>query len=251
MLLRPLLDPLIERALHEDLAGGDFSAEACVDADRRATANALVKAATVVAGGAVFRRVFELLDVEVELEELVPDGTLAPKGTLIWRVTGRARSLLMGERTALNFVQRMSGTATLARRAVDALPPAANAHRRHAQDPPGCVAERYAVRAAARTTTATSRQRRDIRPTSCRRGIAVASERARARAPHTSRSRVGYEHDRSTRPSRPRRHRDALQLRRRRTARASSNAQAEPRIIIESSGNITSSASDAAEIAST
>ncbi|MBL8742092.1 MAG: nicotinate-nucleotide diphosphorylase (carboxylating), partial [Myxococcales bacterium] len=148
MLLRALMDPLIERALYEDLAGGDLSAEACVEPERRATANALVKASTVVCGGAVFRRVFEVLDADVRFEERVPDGTLAAKGTLIWSVEGRARSLLMAERTALNFVQRMSGTASLARKAVDALPPGSKTRIADTRKTtPGLrYLERYAVR---------------------------------------------------------------------------------------------------------
>jgi len=195
MLLRPLLDPLIERALLEDLAGGDLSAEACVDSDRLATANALVKSPTVVCGGAVFRRVFELLDAEVRFEELVPDGTLAPAGTLIWRLVGSARSLLMGERTALNFVQRMSGTANLARAAVDALP--AGSKTRIAdtrKTTPGLrLLERYAVRAGGahnhRDQLGSAVMIKDNHIVAAG-GIRVAIERARARAPHTSRIEV-------------------------------------------------------------
>ena len=122
MLLQPLLDEIILTALREDLAGGDLSVEACVDPDRRAQARALAKSPLVVAGGEVFRRVFQLVDARTEVFLDVSDGQKAGDRRCIWRASGYARSLLMAERTALNFVQRMSGTATLARACVDALP---------------------------------------------------------------------------------------------------------------------------------
>jgi nicotinate-nucleotide pyrophosphorylase (carboxylating) len=247
MLLRAMLDPLIERALCEDLAGGDLSAEACVDPDRRATANALVKAATVVCGGAVFRRVFELLDAEVRFTELLADGTLAAKGSIIWSVEGRARSLLMAERTALNFVQRMSGTASLARRAVEALP--AGSKTRIAdtrKTTPGLrYLERYAVRAGGahnhRDQLGSAVMIKDNHIVAAG-GIGVAIERARARAPHTSRIEVEVTNmtqldeaiDAKADIVMLDNFDDAA------TARAVEHVRKrEPRIIIESSGNIT------------
>jgi nicotinate-nucleotide pyrophosphorylase (carboxylating) len=120
-----LLDPVIDRALAEDLAGGDLTSEACVAEDLLATATALAKKPLVVCGGALFRRVFERVDPRTETELLVADGVLVPARTVIWRVRGNARALLAAERTALNFTQRLSGIATLARACVDALPPGA------------------------------------------------------------------------------------------------------------------------------
>ncbi len=247
MLLLPLIDPAIERALSEDLAGGDLSAEACVAPEQAATANALVKSPTVVCGGAVFCRVFERLDADVRFQALVPDGTLAPKGTLIWRVEGRARSLLMGERTALNFVQRMSGTATLARRAVDALP--AGSKTRIAdtrKTTPGLrYFERYAVRTGGahnhRDQLGSAVMIKDNHIVAAG-GIGVAIERARARAPHTSRVEVEVtnmtELDEAIGAQA-----DIIMLDNfddAATARAVEHARKrEPRIIIESSGNIT------------
>src|SRR5580692_6433533 len=114
MLVPPLLDALIDRSLEEDLAGGDLTTEACVDAGAEATGQAVARRALVVCGGAVFRRVFERLDPGVRFEGLVAEGASVAVGEVLWRVRGNARALLSGERTALNLCQRMSGVATMA-----------------------------------------------------------------------------------------------------------------------------------------
>src|SRR6185436_6727239 len=124
MLLSSLVDPIIHRAIEEDLAGGDLSAESCVPGDKRARAIAIAKSPLVVCGGDVFRRVFEIVaGSAVTFEAVLADGVdTAGQKEIVWKLEGPARSLLMGERTALNLVQRMSGTATLTRRCVRALP---------------------------------------------------------------------------------------------------------------------------------
>jgi len=195
MLLLPLIDPIIERALVEDLAGGDVTAESCVSADRRSTAQAIAKSPLVVSGGIVFRRVFELVDSSVRFEQLVADGERASDRKVIWRVEGPARSLLMAERTALNFVQRMSGTATLARRCVDAIP-SGSATRivDTRKTTPGLrILERYAVRCGG------AHNHRDMLGSAvlikdnhivAAGGVTAALERARANAPHTSRLEI-------------------------------------------------------------
>jgi len=127
MLVPPLLDALIDRSLEEDLAGGDLTTEACVDAGAEATGQAVARRALVVCGGAVFRRVFERLDPAARFEAFEAEGTSVPTGAVIWRVRARARALLSGERTALNLAQRMSGVATAARRYVEALPAGSSA----------------------------------------------------------------------------------------------------------------------------
>jgi nicotinate-nucleotide pyrophosphorylase (carboxylating) len=195
MLLPPLLDEVLLRALQEDLAGGDLSAEACVPADRQARARALAKSPLVTCGGAVFRRVFELVDPATVVHLDVPDGELAQDRRCIWRVEGRARSLLQAERTALNFAQRMSGTATLARAFSDALPPGSGTRITDTRKTtPGLRAlERYAVR-----TGGAHNHRNDLGAAVMIKdnhivaagGIAAAVERARRYAPHTSRIEV-------------------------------------------------------------
>lgn len=195
MLARPLVDQIIDRALAEDLAGGDLSAEACVDADARAKAVAIAKSPLVVCGGVVFRRVFERIDPEVTFEAEVADGEEARDAKVIWRLEGRARSLLMGERTALNLVQRMSGTATLARECVRALPPASTTRITDTRKTtPGLrLLERYAVRTGGahnhRDQLGSAVMIKDNHIVASG-GITRAIERARAHAPHTSRVEV-------------------------------------------------------------
>jgi nicotinate-nucleotide pyrophosphorylase (carboxylating) len=195
MMLPPLLDDLILRALQEDLAGGDLSAEACVPPERLARAHALAKSPLVTCGGAVFRRVFQLVDPATVVHLDVPDGERAQDRRCLWRVEGVARSLLQAERTALNFVQRMSGTATLARACVDALPSGARTRITDTRKTtPGLRAlERYAVR-----TGGAHNHRNDLGSAVMIKdnhivaagGIARAVERARSYAPHTSRIEV-------------------------------------------------------------
>lgn len=195
MLTRPVLDPIIERALAEDLSGGDLTAEACVAADHRGTAVALAKSPLVLCGSEVFRRVFELLDPSVRFESLVAEGERVDRGTLVWRLAGSARSLLMGERTALNLVQRMTGIATMARRYIDALPAGSTTRITDTRKTtPGLRAlERYAVRVGGahnhRNDLGSAVMIKDNHIVASG-GISAAVARARARAPHTSRVEV-------------------------------------------------------------
>src|SRR5690349_4784923 len=114
----PLLDTLIDRALAEDLYGGDVTSEAVVPSTVKATARALAKQPLVVAGGDAFARVFYRMDPGVRVERLVADGTHVDAGTALFTIDGTARALLAAERTALNFMQRLCGIATLTARFV-------------------------------------------------------------------------------------------------------------------------------------
>jgi nicotinate-nucleotide pyrophosphorylase (carboxylating) len=195
MLTPPLVDAIITRALEEDLAGGDLTSEVCVEADRRATAVALAKTWLVVCGGPVFRRVFELVDPGVVFEEHAREGEIAENRKPMWTVSGRARGLLAAERTALNFVQRMSGTATLARRCVDAIPTGAPSRITDTRKTtPGLrLLERYAVRVGGahnhRDQLGSAVLIKDNHIVAAG-GIRTAVERARQRAPHTTRIEV-------------------------------------------------------------
>jgi nicotinate-nucleotide pyrophosphorylase (carboxylating) len=195
MLALPLLDALIDRALEEDLAGGDLTTEACVDDAAQAVAVAAARRPLVVCGGVVFRRVFERLDSQVEFEALLPDGVMASEGTAFWRVAGRAGALLSAERTALNLVQRMSGTATMARQLISALPPGSKTRIVDTRKTtPGLRAlERYAVRIGGahnhRNDLGSAVLIKDNHIVAAG-GLVRAIERARARAPHTSRIEV-------------------------------------------------------------
>jgi nicotinate-nucleotide pyrophosphorylase (carboxylating) len=116
MIPSALLDSLCDRALSEDLAGGDITTAALVDESARAVA-------LVVAGGDVFARVFYRVDPGVRVEQLVADGERARPGDVLFVVEGPTASLLMAERTALNFLQRLCGIATLTAEYVNAVPP--------------------------------------------------------------------------------------------------------------------------------
>lgn len=116
------LDRLIELALDEDLgAAGDVTTQALVPPEARGRAELWAKEPMVLAGSEAFRRVFLRVDPEVELTFLREDGEDVGPRTLVARLSGRLRSLLIAERTALNLIQRACGIATLSRRAADAV----------------------------------------------------------------------------------------------------------------------------------
>jgi nicotinate-nucleotide pyrophosphorylase (carboxylating) len=115
------LEMIIEQALAEDIGLGDLTTEATVAESARARAEFLCKAGGVIAGLEVAAEVFRLCDDETECAFSVADGERVVPGVVIARVTGHTRSLLRGERTALNFLQRMSGIATATAAFVDAV----------------------------------------------------------------------------------------------------------------------------------
>lgn len=108
-------DAVILATLKEDIPWEDVSANAVVPEDARGHADLIAKADGVVAGLPVFCRTFELLDEDVQIDLHVQEGERVTAGTLLAEVTGNLRALLSGERTALNFLQRMSGIATYTR----------------------------------------------------------------------------------------------------------------------------------------
>lgn len=193
-----LLDDVVERALAEDLSGGDVTSAACVALDERAVAKAVAHAELTVCGGNVFARSFYKVDPGVRVEEIAAEGSRAKPGDVLWLVEGAARSLLMAERTALNFAQRLSGIATLTRRFVDAVP--AGCALRIAdtrKTTPGLrFLERYAVRVGGghnhRDALGSAVLIKDNHIVAAG-GITAAITRARSLAPHTSRIEVEVE----------------------------------------------------------
>jgi len=115
------IDPLIDAALREDIPAGDITSESLISAASRSRAFFLAKEAGVLAGLGVARRVFERIDPGVRFRAFLRDGQAFKEGDILAELRGRSISLLKGERTALNFLQRMSGIATKTRRFVDAV----------------------------------------------------------------------------------------------------------------------------------
>jgi nicotinate-nucleotide pyrophosphorylase (carboxylating) len=118
---RARCEEIVRRALEEDIGSGDVTTLWIVSPAARLRGRFLVKKAGVVAGLLVARLVFELLDPEVRFRSLVADGTAVFPDDVVAEVEGSGRAILSGERTALNFLQRMSGIATLTRRYVEAV----------------------------------------------------------------------------------------------------------------------------------
>ena len=111
----------VQRALREDIGPGDVTSNWTLGTEAQAVGRFLVKAPGVIAGLDVAAEVFRQVDERVRWEPLVEDGTRVKSGQVLARVGGPAVALLSGERVALNFIQRMSGIATLTRRYVQAV----------------------------------------------------------------------------------------------------------------------------------
>lgn len=122
--MRPLLPEhyrdIVRRALDEDIGAGDVTTEASVSPEVRARGVFLAKADCVLAGCDVAVEAFRQLEPLVQARFHAHDGDRIAHGETIGEIVGRARTLLAGERTALNFLQRLSGIATLSRQFVDA-----------------------------------------------------------------------------------------------------------------------------------
>jgi nicotinate-nucleotide pyrophosphorylase (carboxylating) len=110
----------VTAALREDVGSGDLTA-ALVPQSRRGQATVITREAAVIAGRPYVEEVFRQVDPTVRIEWQVTDGDAAEPGALLCRLTGPARALLTGERTALNFLQLLSGTATATRHFADTL----------------------------------------------------------------------------------------------------------------------------------
>jgi len=117
--LASAVERLVKLALEEDLALGDATSEATVPLDRHGRGRFLAKDSLVVAGTAVAARVFERLGASCRFDR--EDGARASPGETLGSAEGPLRSLLAAERTALNFLQRLSGVATATRAAADVL----------------------------------------------------------------------------------------------------------------------------------
>lgn len=113
---RERINTLITLALEEDIGAGDMTSLAVVPEGTKAGAHIIAKEDCVCAGLPVAETVFKKLDSTLEFSSLVSEGDYCPKNTILAKLAGDARAILAGERTALNFLQRLCGIATCARK---------------------------------------------------------------------------------------------------------------------------------------
>jgi nicotinate-nucleotide pyrophosphorylase (carboxylating) len=182
----------VRRALSEDIDRGDVTTEACIEPSALGTATLHAREPMVVCGLPVLEEVYAQLDILVDVDAHLRDGDLVEAGTAVATISGPARSILLGERVALNFMQRLSGVSTMTRRFVDALPKQAKTRITDTRKTtPGLRAfERYAVRCGGGHN-----HREDLGAAvlikdnhiAAAGGCTQAIARARAYAPHTCR----------------------------------------------------------------
>ena len=141
------VDPLILGALKEDITSEDVSTNSVMPTAKQGEVDLICKQDGVICGLQIFSRVFELLDEKTKIELYVEDGDTVKKGQLMAKVYGDIRVLLCGERTALNYLQRMSGIATYTRQVAKLLEGSKVTLLDTRKTTPNCrVFEKYAVR---------------------------------------------------------------------------------------------------------
>jgi len=113
------LERFLTNAIREDVGDGDHTSEACIPDKTHGRAELLIKDNGILAGVHVARKVFELIDPEIKMDIRFHDGEYVRPGVIVFEVRGNVRSILLGERLALNIMQHMSGIATQTRAFVD------------------------------------------------------------------------------------------------------------------------------------
>ncbi|MBN2804094.1 MAG: carboxylating nicotinate-nucleotide diphosphorylase [Deltaproteobacteria bacterium] len=116
----PIVDELINMALAEDLGNGDITTRLCVPEDAMANGMVIAKESLIVSGIDVFIEIMKKIDNSIQVTLETEEGKTVKKGEKIAIVKGKASSLLMAERVALNYLQRLCGTATLTKKYIDA-----------------------------------------------------------------------------------------------------------------------------------
>jgi len=155
--LNHIMDAAIEAALREDMPSGDITSEGVIPAGSRSEAYFLAKEDGVLAGLPVARRVFEKLDPSIIFIERFREGSAFRQSDKLARVKGPTIALLKGERTALNFLQRLCGVATATRRFVEAVAGTKARILDTRKTTPGLrLLEKYAVRTGGGTNHRTS-----------------------------------------------------------------------------------------------
>ncbi|MBM4169349.1 MAG: carboxylating nicotinate-nucleotide diphosphorylase [Ignavibacteria bacterium] len=141
------IDQLIETALREDVGAGDITTNSLFDESTRGRAVIRSKASGILAGIPIAELVFKKLDAHMEFQTNVSDGMKISRGEVLAELSGSLRAILAGERVALNFLQHLSGIATVAGRFVSALDGTKTAVLDTRKTMPGLRAlEKYAVR---------------------------------------------------------------------------------------------------------
>lgn len=112
------LDEIISNALREDIGEGDHTSLACIPKTATGKAKLLIKEEGIIAGIEISRKIFYKADKELKLDIFINDGAPIKKGDIAFTIEGKAISILTAERVVLNFLQRMSGIATLTSKAV-------------------------------------------------------------------------------------------------------------------------------------
>ena len=115
------VDEIIKSAIYEDVGNGDVTTNSIIGTDEKAGAYMISKADGIVSGLPVAEKVFKYFDSEMKWNPAIKDGDRVQKGDLIVEFSGSLRAILTGERSALNFLQRMSGISTAASKFVEAV----------------------------------------------------------------------------------------------------------------------------------
>jgi nicotinate-nucleotide pyrophosphorylase (carboxylating) len=186
-------------ALDEDRACDDVTTSSVVPADLRASAVLVARSPGVIAGLPLVEAVFGLLDPSVTCRALEPDGARVSANHAVLEIEGAARAMLSGERVALNFIQRLSGIATLTARFVDAVSGTNAKILDTRKTTPGLrVLERYAVRCGGgtnhRADLAAAVLIKDNHLSAIGGDVALAVRRARAAAPSGIQVEVECDH---------------------------------------------------------
>ena len=189
---------IIQRALDEDIGWGDVTTESSVAPDQWSKAVLLAKQDGVLCGGRVFAETLAMVNGAVTVDFLLSDGATFKQGDVVARVAGPTRALLTGERTALNFVQRLSGIATTTAAFVARLQGLPTKLIDTRKTTPGLrLLEKYAVRVGGgynhRFNLADAVLLKDNHLAALRaegRGLAEAIQSVRQRVPHTMRVEV-------------------------------------------------------------
>ncbi|MCL2095326.1 MAG: carboxylating nicotinate-nucleotide diphosphorylase [Oscillospiraceae bacterium] len=192
-----IIDEIIINALKEDIGAGDITTNSIIDENQKITGEFTAKANGIICGLDICRRVFEILDEDIIFSPYKKDGEEVKTGEAIAKVSGNAKSLLTGERTAINLLQRMSGISTQTAESVRKISGTKAKIADTRKTTPGLrVLEKYAVKAGGGTNHRFNLSDgiliKDNHITAAN-GIVNAVKKARGNSPHTLKIEVECE----------------------------------------------------------